>query len=193
MFRPFALILTIIFGSLVATALWSQDPEDSAEEIIKRIDQLASKMPRLPASTPEESLRKLVIHPDFEVQIVATEPLIRDPGAIDIDEDGRMYVCELPEYNAYAAKEDPGEKGAIKQLVDLDGDGCYDKATTFVADIPYPTAIICWDGGVFIGAAPNIHYAKDTNGDGVADENRIVFSGFGSDLAGEAHLNSFRW
>ncbi len=193
MLRPFTLILTIVFGSFVATVLWSQNPEDRAEDISKRIDELASKMPRIPASTPEDSLKKLVIHPDFEVQIVATEPLIRDPGAIDIDEDGRMYVCELPEYNAYAAKEDPGEKGAIKQLVDLDGDGKYDKATTFVMDIPYPTAVICWDGGVFIGAAPNIHYAKDTNGDGVADENRIVFSGFGSDLAGEAHLNSFRW
>ena len=35
--------------------------------------------------------------------------LIRD-RAIDIDEDGKMYVCELPEYNAYAAKEDPGQK-----------------------------------------------------------------------------------
>ena len=104
-----------------------------------------------------------------------------------------MYVCELPEYNAYAAKEDPGQKGAIKQLLDTDGDGRYDKATTFLSDIPYPTAVLCWDGGVFIGAAPNIHYAKDTDGDGVADESKVVLSGFGSDLAGEAHLNSFRW
>ena len=78
-------------------------------------------------------------------------------------------------------------------LFDTDGDGRYDKATTFLSDIPYPTAVLCWDGGVFIGAAPNIHYAKDTDGDGVADESKVVLSGFGSDLAGEAHLNSFRW
>lgn len=193
MIRPFSLILIILVVPLTDTVLWSQDAMDNADEISKRIDELASKMPRLPASTPEESMKKIVIHPDFEVQIVATEPLIRDPGAIDIDEDGRMYICELPEYNAYAAQEDPGEKGAIKQLIDSNGDGRYDKATTFLSEIPYPTAVICWDGGVFIGAAPNIHYAKDTDGDGVADENKIIFSGFGSDLAGEAHLNSFRW
>ena len=193
MVRTFALLMILLSGMLAVSVLWSQDPEESAEQISKRIDELASKMPRLPASTAEQSKQQIVIHSDFEVQIVATEPLIRDPGAIDIDEDGNMYVCELPEYNAYAAKEDPGEKGAIKRLVDSDGDGQYDKATTFVSGIPYPTGVICWDGGVFIGAAPNIHYARDNDGDGIADENRIVFSGFGSDLAGEAHLNSFRW
>ncbi len=193
MLRLFAIYLTISLSLISVATLLSQDPKETPEEISKRIDELASKMPRLPASTPEESKAKIEIHSAFEVQIVATEPLIRDPGAIDVDEDGRMYVCELPEYNAYAAKQDPGEKGAVKQLVDTDGDGKYDKATTFLVDIPYPTAVLCWDGGVFIGAAPNIHYAKDTDGDGVADENRIVFSGFGSDLAGEAHLNSFRW
>ena len=193
--RTIALLITLVASILLSSAIWSQDPADKPDpdEISKKIDELASKMPRLPASTPEQSREKMVAHPKFEIQIVATEPLIRDPGAIDIDEDGRMYVCELPEYNAYAAKEDPGQKGAIKQLIDTDGDGRYDKATIFLADIPYPTAVLCWDGGVFIGSAPNIHYAKDNDGDGIADESRIVMSGFGSDLAGEAHLNSFRW
>ena len=136
---------------------------------------------------------KMLIHPAFEVQIVATEPLIRDPAAIDIDEIGRMYVCELPEYNAYAATDNPNEKGAVKRLVDTNGDGRYDKATLFVKDIDYPTAIICWDNGVFIGSAPDIFYCKDTNGDGIADIRKKILTGFGSDLAGEAHLNSFRW
>ena len=100
MLRPFTLILTIVFGSFVATVLWSQNPEDRAEDISKRIDELASKMPRIPASTPEDSLKKLVIHPDFEVQIVATEPLIRDPGAIDIDEyqHRETAACFIPSH-----------------------------------------------------------------------------------------------
>ena len=193
--RQTAILLTLFLTAVTTAVLYSQAPEEkpSAEEISKKIDELASQMPRLPSSTAEQSRKQMELHSEFEVQIVATEPLIRDPGAIDIDEDGKMYVCELPEYNAYAAKEDPGQKGAIKQLLDTDGDGRYDKATTFLSDIPYPTAVLCWDGGVFIGAAPNIHYAKDTDGDGVADESKVVLSGFGSDLAGEAHLNSFRW
>ena len=165
----------------------------TAQDKPPSIDELASKLPRIPASTPEQSVSKMQIHPAFEVQIVASEPLIRDPAAIDIDANGRMYVCELPEYNAYAAADNPHEKGAVKLLVDTNGDGRYDQATLFVKDIAYPTAIICWDNGVFIGSAPDIFYCKDTTGDGIANVREKILTGFGSDLAGEAHLNSFRW
>jgi len=178
---------------LIASVFCVSSQPVTAQDKRPSIDELASKLPRIPASTPEQSMDKMLIHPAFEVQIVATEPLIRDPAAIDIDEIGRMYVCELPEYNAYAATDNPNEKGAVKRLVDTNGDGRYDKATLFVKDIDYPTAIICWDNGVFIGSAPDIFYCKDTNGDGIADIRKKILTGFGSDLAGEAHLNSFRW
>jgi len=183
--HPLTLLLVCAFCVSSHTVI-AQDKPPS-------IDQLASKLPRIPASTPEQSMDKMQIHPAFEVQIVATEPLIRDPAAIDIDENGRMYVCELPEYNAYAVADNPHEKGTVKRLVDTNGDGRYDKATLFVKDIAYPTAIICWDDGVFIGSAPDLFYCKDTTGDGIADIHQKILTGFGSDLAGEAHLNSFRW
>jgi putative membrane-bound dehydrogenase-like protein len=56
-----------------------------------------------------------------------------------------------------------------------------------------PTAVCCYDGGVFVGAAPNIMYAKDTDGDCRADVRRVVFTGFAHDKGGEALLNSFHW
>ena len=182
--------IVLLFSCLPSLFVGQEKPDQSVNETI---DKLASKLPRLKPSTPIESLNQIVIHPEFEIQLVASEPLIRDPGAIAIDESNRMYVCELPEYNAYAAKEAPGEGGAIKLLTDKDGDGKYDSATTFLSDIPYPTAIACWDGGVFIGSSPDIIYAKDTDSDGIADVRKVVFTGFGSDKAGEGHLNSFRW
>ena len=180
----------LLFSGLTSLFLGQEKPSQPVNETI---DKLASKLPRLKASTPAESLEQIEIHSDFELQLVASEPLIRDPGAIAIDESNRMYVCELPEYNAYAANEDPGETGAVKLLTDENGDGKYDSATTFLSDIPYPTAVICWDGGVFVGSSPDIIYAKDTNDDGKADIREVVFTGFGSDKAGEGHLNSFRW
>ena len=180
----------LLFSGLTSLFLGQEKPSQPVNETI---DKLASKLPRLKASTPAESLEQLEIHSDFELQLVASEPLIRDPGAIAIDESNRMYVCELPEYNAYAANEDSGESGAVKLLTDGNGDGKYDSATTFLSDIPYPTAVICWDGGVFIGSSPDIIYAKDTNDDGKADIREVIFTGFGSDKAGEGHLNSFRW
>jgi len=184
--RPPLILLIVCAFCVSSQTVIAQDKPPS-------IDELASKLPRIPASTPQQSVDKMQIHPAFEVQIVATEPLIRDPAAIDIDENGRMYVCELPEYNAYAVADNPHEKGTVKRLVDTNGDGRYDKATLFVKDIAYPTAIICWDDGVFIGSAPDLFYCKDTTGDGIADIHQKILTGFGSDLAGEAHLNSFRW
>ena len=186
-------LLRHLLTSLLVCAFCVSSHTVIAQDKPPSIDELASKLPRIPASTPEQSVDKMQIHPAFEVQIVATEPLIRDPAAIDIDENGRMYVCELPENNAYAVADNPHEKGTVKRLVDTNGDGRYDKATLFVKDIAYPTAIICWDDGVFIGSAPDLFYCKDTTGDGIADIHHKILTGFGSDLAGEAHLNSFRW
>ena len=40
---------------------------------------------------------------------------------------------------------------------------------------------------------PDLIYLKDTDGDGKADVRRVVFTGFGKDLAGESIMNSFRW
>src|SRR5262249_17510237 len=54
------------------------------------------------------------------------------------------------------------------------------------------TAIVPYDGGVFIAAAPEILYAKDTNGDGVADVKTVMFTGFGTDNV-QGLLNGLLW
>ena len=127
--------------------------------------------------SPAESLRAIVPRPGFRVELVAAEPLLRSPVAIDFDEDGRLYVAEFPEYNQYkdVAKRDAGarhETGCIRMLEDADGDGTYEKSTLFAPDVPIATAVACWDGGVFAGSAPDLLYLKDTDGDGKADRHR---------------------
>src|SRR4030095_14824728 len=84
---------------------------------------------------------------------------------------------------------------------DTDGDGRFDKSTVYVDDLPWPTAVICWKGGVFIGATPDILYCKDTNGDGVSDVREVMFTGIASDYAPyevnklnvQALFNGFTW
>ncbi len=147
---------------------------------------------RVQALSPEDSLKSMVVRSGFRVELVASEPLIQDPVAVDFDEQGRMFVIQLPPYNAYAVP-DFKERGSIVVLEDADNDGRYEKQTVFADQLKYPSAIACWDGGVFVGDAPDLLYLKDKDGDGKADRRDVVFTGFETDKAGESHLNSIRW
>ena len=147
------------------------------------------QLPRVKPMSPAESMAAMTVQPGFRVELVAAEPLIHDPVAAEFDERGRLYVVQLPQYNSYVAK----EGGSIALLEDRDDDGHYERATPFATGLKYPSAIACWDGGVFVGDAPDLLYLKDTNGDGKADLRRVVLTGFGRDKAGESHLNSLRW
>jgi putative membrane-bound dehydrogenase-like protein len=149
-------------------------------------------LPRIAPKSPADSQKQFEIAKGFRIELVAAEPLVQSPMACDFDEDGRLYVVELPEYNAYAGTK-PHGRGRIVLLEDTKGEGVYDKRTVFAEDLDYPTGIICWNGGVYVGAAPELLYLKDTKGTGKADLRQVILTGFGKDKAGEGQLNSFHW
>lgn len=148
---------------------------------------------RIPPREPPEALKTFRLQAGFEIELVAAEPLIRDPVAIAFDEWGRMYVVEYPEFNEYSFKGKPKRSGAVKLLEDGNHDGRFDKSTLFLSEVAFPTAVACYDGGVFVGAAPDLLYCKDTDGDGRADVRERVLTGFARDFAGGGLLNSFHW
>lgn len=150
------------------------------------------ELPWIPPKTPAEALKSFRLRPGFRIELVAAEPLLTNPVAIDFDENGRMFVVEFPEYNQYANPKFKGH-GQLRMLEDTDGDGRYDKSTVYVDNLDSPTAVACYDGGIFVAAAPDIWYCKDTTGDGKADLRIKVFTGFDRDKAGEGMLNSFHW
>jgi len=165
-------------------------PTKKARDSVER--DYRNDLPRTPPTRPFEAVRALVTRPGFRVEVVAAEPLVEDPVAMEFDENGRLYVCEMPEYNQYSNKRFRG-RGRVRLLEDTDGNGVFDRSRIFADGIDSPGAISCWRGGVFVGSVPHILYLKDTDGDGTADVRRTVFTGFSRDKAGEAMLNSFRW
>jgi len=172
----------------VWTAFFIRTPAIAAAE--PEVDP--SQLPRVPPTETSNVLSTFQIKPGFRLDLVAAEPLVVDPIAMSFDENGRLYVIEMRDYSERRDE----RLGRVRLLEDTDGDGRFEKSTIFAQDLPWPTAIICYDGGVFVGATPDIIYFKDTNGDGVADERRVIFTGFadtGERLNVQALMNSFNW
>ena len=143
-------------------------------------------LPRIPQTAPADAPATMRIRPGFALDLAVAEPLLASPVAIAWDEDARLFVAEMRGYS-----EDQGERlGRIRLLHDDDRDGTYDRATVFAADLAWPTAVVAWGGGIFVGDAPDILFLRDRDGDGVADERRRVFTGFGTGNV-QGLLNSF--
>ncbi len=123
--------------------------------------------------SPEASRASIEAPPGFEVRLVAAEPLVQDPIALQWSADGRLWVVEMRDY---PLGNDSG--GAIKVLDDTDGDGVFDRATEFLSGLPFPTGIMPWRRGMLVSAAPDILYAEDTDGDDRADVRRVLATGF---------------
>ncbi len=141
--------------------------------------------------SPRQSQAALHTKPNLFVDLVAAEPLVTSPVAIDWGADGRLWVAEMVDYPA-GRKGDYQPGGRIKILEDSDGDGHYDKATIFLDNIPFPTGVTVWRKGVLVCAAPDILYAEDSDGDGKADVVKKLFSGFGTDNY-QARVNSLEY
>jgi putative membrane-bound dehydrogenase-like protein len=139
------------------------------------------------------SVDSFQVRPGFRVELVATDPMVVAPQALAFDERGRLYVAEM--------RGDPGRGdasprlGRIRLLEDPDEEGVYQSSTTFAEDLALPSALACWDGGVFVGAAPDILYLKCSSGEGGADVRKVVLTGFGptNNTRPEAVLHSFQW
>ncbi|MEO7800487.1 MAG: c-type cytochrome [Ginsengibacter sp.] len=127
--------------------------------------------------SPEQAIKDFKIEDGFEIQTIASEPLIEDPVAMGFDEDGNMYFVEM---RGYMQNEDgAGENlplGRIKILSDPDDDGIYDKSKIFMDSLVMPRAVAVVDGGILVIAPPKLLFVRNDNG--VAGEQSVIDSAF---------------
>ncbi len=157
---------------------WQNEDTASLPHLVDRrsFDQLLIGVSPPPKS-PAQSLASLRLPAGFRAELMAAEPLVQDPIALDWSADGRLWVLEMRDYPlGIDGSGKPG--GVLKVLTDSDADGRFDQATEFIKDIAFPSGLMPWRRGVLISAAPDILYAEDTDGDGRADKREVLFRGF---------------
>jgi len=131
----------------------------------------------LPASPPD-AVKTFRTRSGLKVELVASEPLIQSPVAIDWGPDGKLWVVEMCDYPT-GMHENGTVGGRIVVLESSRHDGHYDKSTVFLDHLRMPDGIMAWGKGVLICAAPDVLYAEDTKHTGKADVVKRLFTGFG--------------
>tara|TARA_R110002073_G_scaffold96276_3_gene222594 strand:- start:2181 stop:7394 length:5214 start_codon:yes stop_codon:yes gene_type:complete len=150
-----------------------------------------SRTDGIPPKSPQQALQEFQTHADLQVQLVASEPQITDPVAIDFGPDGSVWVVQMSDYG-HGIEEEFVPSGEVRVLKDLDGDGFYESSTVFMDGLRYPTDVKVWKDGALICDAPNIIFARDQDADGCAETSAVLFSGFETHN-GQARVNSLRW
>ncbi len=158
--------------------------------------------------SPQDLVKQLEIHPEFDLSLVAAEPLINKPMNIDWDEKGRLWVVETPEYpnglrqaNVEAWKDSgafhPGQydrkpQDRVSILSDTNSDGIMDKKQVFADEIELATSSVFYKNGVIVCAAPDIWFFEDQNGDDQSDKRTRLYTNLGTRDT-HAVINNLRW
>jgi putative membrane-bound dehydrogenase-like protein len=141
---------------------------------------------------PERAHEALVLHEDFELSLVAAEPLVVNPISLDWDERGRLWVVQTPGYPYKEQFSGIPAHDEVTILHDEDGDGRMDASTTFAGGLDLATSAVFHRDGVIVTQAPDILWLRDTDGDDLADVREVLYTGFGY---GDTHavMSNLRW
>ena len=127
--------------------------------------------------SPQETVDSISTADGFEVKLFASEPMIVNPIAIDVDTYGRVWVTEGTKYRRNVGSP-PDDK--IKVLEDTDGDGVADKVTVFTSDLNAAMGICVAGSKIYVPESPNLYVYEDKNGDLIPDGPRkVLLTGFG--------------
>jgi mono/diheme cytochrome c family protein len=136
--------------------------------------------PDAPVLSPEKAMESLHVADGLTVELVAAEPMIEDPVCMAFAPDGRLWVVEMRGFMPNVDGQGEEEPiGRVVVLQDSNADGLFDRSTTFMDDIVLPRGVAPLLDGALIIAPPNLLYARDTDGDGRADDISTVLEGFG--------------
>lgn len=155
----------VVAGWTVAAA----EPAPTAEELFT---------PPVPYLSPEQSLQHFHLPDGYRLELVVSEPEIREPVAIVFDGNGRMYVAEMRTYmQDIDGSNSRAPIGKVSVHWSSRGDGVYDRHEVFIDNLVLPRMMLPLDGSLLVAETDSndIYEYRDTTGDNQADERTLVY------------------
>ena len=116
----------------------------------------------------------------FQINFFVKEPHIINPSSLCFDKKGQLYVGAGPQYR-HPKEDSPTDY--IKILIDSDNDGVAETIKTFAEGLNCVQAM-AWKGDeLWVANAPELTVLRDTDGDDVADEYQIIYTGLNNLIA----------
>ncbi len=134
----------------------------------------------IPDVDPEVERSSFVMGSGLKANLYANDSQIAKPIQMNFDARGRLWVAGSEVYPHIK----PGQKANDKILIleDSDRDGTVDKSIVFADGLLIPTGVLPDEkGGCYVANSTELIHLSDTDGDGKADQKRVVLSGFGTE------------
>jgi len=136
--------------------------------------------PPVPVRSPADELKTIQLPDGYRLELVLSDPEIKEPSAIAFDGNGRMYVVEMRTYMQDVDGNGELEpRSRISRHESSQHDGVFDRHTVFLDNILLPRMVLPLDDRVLVGLtdSSDITIHQDTNGDGVADTKETFYQG----------------
>ena len=133
-----------------------------------------------PYLTPEEEAKKFVMQDGYRLELVLSDPVIKEPVLTVFDGNGRMYVAEMRSYmQDIDGKGEHQHNSRISLHWSSKGDGVYDKHTVFIDNLLLPRMVLPLGDGILVNEtdSDDIWLYRDTKGTGVADKKVLFHAG----------------
>ncbi len=188
------LIRFLLIGGLFAGSLQAQLGDHKDAPGTSQIDPIPlDKIPPAPVLSPEDALKSFRLQPGFRVEVVAAEPLVQDPVAMQIAPDGKIWVAEMTGYMPDVdGNGEDALNGKIVFLEDTKGDGKMDKRTEFATGLHLPRGLMLVRDGLLVAEPPHLWFYPILEGNKAGQRIEIA-KDYGNTRSPEHTANGMQW